>query len=190
MAMTNVYTGAYGQLVLANEDTAEGRDAQKVIETFEIQTVGRVTDVRVYVNTHLEEFHEVGRRHPTSRHSGNIHISGEVGHAYVNGALLYLLMGRGARPTRDPEPYVQPAFSMVLTLADPAVPGVSTGLELKGVKFQNWAFTLPEDDFVVENLAFKALTIVTRNHTGAGGAAGGGGAQAGLVPEFAEQANA
>ena len=59
------------------------------------------------------------------------------------------------------------------------------------MKFQNWAFTLPEDDFVVENLAFKALTIVTRNHTGAGGAAGGGGgAQAGLVPEFAEQANA
>ncbi len=187
MAMTNVYTGAHGSLVLANEDTAEGRDAQKVIEKFEVQTVGRVTDVRVYVNTHLEEFHEVGRRHATSLHPGNVHISGEVGRAYVNGALLYLLMGRGARPTQDPEPYVQPAFNMVLTLRDPALPDVGTALELKGVKFQNWAFTLPEDDFVVENLAFKALTISTINNSGGGG---GGGAQAGLVPEFAEQANA
>lgn len=33
MAMTNVYTGAHGTLVLANEDTPEGRDAQRVIET-------------------------------------------------------------------------------------------------------------------------------------------------------------
>lgn len=186
MAMTNVYTGAHGTLVLANEDTPEGRDAQRVIETYEIQTVGRVIEVKVWVNTHLEDFHEVGRRHATSLHPGNIHIGGEVGRAYVNGALLYLLLGRGARPTQQPEPYVQPTFNMLLALNDPAVPGNRTSLELKGVQFENWAYTLPEDDFVLENLAFKALTISTINEE----APGGGGDATALLPEFADEATA
>src|SRR5687768_2152341 len=98
MPSTNVYTGSNGPLTLADEDTAEGRDAKTITEFFEIQTVGRVTGVRLAVQTDLEEFHEVGRRHPTSLHPGNIHISGSVERAYINGALLFLLLGRGARP--------------------------------------------------------------------------------------------
>jgi hypothetical protein len=159
MAMTNVYTGANGTLTLANEDTPEGQDAQRVMEEYELQAVGRVTDVKISVETDLREYHEIGRRHPTSLHSGNICIGGEVGRAYMNGALLQLLLGRGAAPTAQPEPYVQPAFNMTVTLNDPAVPGNTASLELRGVKFQNWAYSLPEDDFVMENLAFKALSI-------------------------------
>jgi len=30
---------------------------------------------------------------------------------------------------------------------------------LHGVKFENWAFSLPEDDFVMENVTFKALFL-------------------------------
>jgi hypothetical protein len=159
MAMTNVFTGANGTLTLAFEDTPEGQDAQSVIELYQITTVGRVVNVEVCVQTDLEEFHEIGRRHATSLHPGNIHISGRVGRAYMNGALLFLLLGRGAAPTQIAEPYVQPSFSMRLSLNDPAVPGNTASLELKGVKFQNWGYAMPEDDFVLENLNFKALTI-------------------------------
>jgi len=111
------------------------------------------------VQTDLEEFHEIGRRHPTSLHPGNIHISGKITRAHINGALLFLLLGRGARPTAEAEPYVQPVFNMVVTLTDTAVPGNAAGLELKGVKLQNWGYSLPEEDFVMENVTFKALTI-------------------------------
>jgi hypothetical protein len=159
MAMTNVYTGANGTLSLAIDDTPEGRDAQAVLETYEIVTVGRVTGVEICVQTDLEAFHEIGRRHPTSLHPGNIWISGKVQRAYINGALLDLLLGRGAAPTQIPEPYVQPTFNMSVALNDPAVPGTSATLELKGVKFQNWAYHMPEDEFVMENLNFQALTI-------------------------------
>lgn len=104
MAMTNVFTGANGALTLADEDTPEGRDAKAVLDTYETRTVGRVTGVRIQVQTDLEEFHEVGRRHPTSLHPGNIHISGTVDRAYINGALLFLLQGRGSAPPASPNP--------------------------------------------------------------------------------------
>lgn len=159
MAMTNTYTGANGTLTLANEDTPEGRDARAVVDTYGMTTVGRVTGVKVCVQTDLEAFHEIGRRHPTSLHPGNIRIGGSVDRAYINGALLDLLLGRGAAPTQIAEPYVQPTFNMTVALTDPAVPGTSASLELKGVKFENWDYTMPEDDFVMENLTFQALTI-------------------------------
>jgi len=159
MALTNVYTGSNGVLTLADEDTPEGKDAKAVVDTYQIQTVGRVAGVEIAVQTDLEEFHEIGRRHPTSLHPGNIHINGKITRAHINGALLFLLLGRGARPTAEAEPYVQPVFNMVVNLTDPAVPGNAAGLELKGVKLQNWGYTLPEEDFVMENVTFKALTI-------------------------------
>lgn len=173
MALTDVFTGAHGTLTLASEDTPEGADAKAVVDTFAIQTVGRLTDVQVRVDTALKEFHEVGRRHPVSLSPGDICISGSVGRAYVNGALLMLLMGRGAAPSAVPEPYVQPTFTITLRLADPARPGTSLSLEIGGVKFQNWHYTLPEDDFVAENLHFKALTIRVVDRDGSGGGDGG-----------------
>ena len=159
MAMTNVFTGANGTLTLAVEDTPEGHDAKAILDAYELQTVGRVTEVQVHVDTEVAEFFEVGRRHPVSLHAENVHISGSVGRAYVNGALLFLLLGRGAAATAVPEPFVEPTFNISLAHADPAHPGSSATLELKGVKFQNWDYALPDEDFVMENLTFKALTI-------------------------------
>jgi hypothetical protein len=68
---------------------------------------------------------------------------------------------------------VQPTFNISLALNDPAVPGNTATLELTGVKFQNWAYVMPEEDFVLENLAFKALTIsvVDKEAPAAGGEA-------------------
>lgn len=159
MSLTTVYTGSSGTLTLADEDTPEGHEAKAIQDAYELQTVGRVTEVRIDVRTELTEFHEVGRRHAASLHAGNVSISGRVGRAYVNGALLFLLLGRGAAATQVPEPYALPTFNLTVTLADPAVPGNSLTLELGGVKFQGWSYGLPEDDFVMEDLTFKALTV-------------------------------
>jgi hypothetical protein len=186
MALTNVYTGSNGVLTLADEATPEGKDAKLVIDKYEIRTVGRVAGIEIQVQTDLEEFHEIGRRHPTSLHPGDIHISGKITRAYINGALLYLLMGQGARPTDVKEPYVQPVFNMVVQLNDPAVPGNTTELELKGVKLQNWSYSMPEEDFVMENVTFKALTIRTTNSQ----APPSGGTPVALVPDFPTSANA
>ncbi len=185
MALTNIYTGANGTLTLAIEDTPEGNDAKAVLDTYDLLTVGRVTNVELYVHTDLEEFHEIGRRHATSLHPGNIHISGKVGRAYINGALLFLLQGRGSSPSNIAEPYVQPTFNMSVSLNDPAAPGNTVALELKGVKFQDWGFSLPEDDFVMENLTFKALTIRVLDRSAANG-----GEPTAKAPEFSESANA
>lgn len=159
MALTEVFTGAHGTLTLASEDTAEGADAKKVVDTYAIQTVGRLTDVTVKVDTALKEFYEVGRRHPVSLSPGDIAIAGTVGRAYINGALLTLLLGRGAAATAIAEPYVQPSFTITLLLFDPARIDDPVLLEIRGVKFENWRFTLPEDEFVMESLCFRALAI-------------------------------
>ncbi len=165
---TEIFTGANGTLVFQGGDGPEGVDAQAVMDlpAYNVFTVGRVTDVQVHVNTDLEEFHEIGRRHATSLHPGNIHIEGKVGRAYINGALLYLLLGRGALPTTTNEPYVQPALTMNISLENPAVPGNRMILDIYGVKFQNWSFSLPEDDFVIEDVTFKALRINVRDSDG------------------------
>lgn len=186
MALTNVFTGANGSLTLASESTPEGNDASAVTTTYSLTTVGRVTDVEIQVDTELEEFHEIGRRHAVSLHPGNIHISGKVGRAYVNGALLFLLLGRGTAPTNVAEPYVQPTFNMTVALSDPAAPGNSVSLELKGVKFQNWGYRLPEDDVVMENLFFRALTIRVLDRE----APEGGGEATAQAPSFGDSANA
>lgn len=186
MALTNVFTGANGTFTLASESTPEGNDASAVMTTYNLTTVGRVTDVELHVQTELEEFHEIGRRHAISLHPGNIHISGKVGRAYVNGALLFLLMGRGSAPTNIAEPYVQPTFNMTVALTDPAVPGNSVSLELKGVKFRNWSYNLPEDDVVMENLSFRALTIRVLDRE----APEGGGEATAQAPTFEDSATA
>ncbi|MGR9052194.1 MAG: hypothetical protein ACU84J_06055 [Gammaproteobacteria bacterium] len=171
MANTNVFTGAHGTLTLASLDNPEGRDAGSVVTTYQIQTVGRVQDVKVFVQTDLEAFHEIGRRYPTSLHPGNIHISGEVGRAYINGALIGLLLGRKAFLPDTTEPFVQPAFNMVFRLQDPAAVAedgpIIAGLDVNGVKFQNWSYHLPEDDFVLERVTFKALSVEISDAEGA-----------------------
>lgn len=169
MAFSDVYTGVNGTLTLVSSDSPEGADAESVLGSYglsEAAAVGRVTGIELHVETELEEFHEIGLRHASSLHPGNIHIWGKVHRAYVNGALLYLLMGRGTSPNNIKEPYVQPSFSMNIILDDPANPQIRSMIDLYGVKFENWSFSLPEDDFVLENSRFKALRVNVRDEEG------------------------
>jgi hypothetical protein len=52
---------------------------------------------------------------------------------------------------------------MNVVLADPAIPDNRLLLDVLGVKFQNWSFSLPEDEFVMENVTFKALHVNVRD---------------------------
>ena len=186
MAMTNLYTGANGLLMLTGDTTAprkrEGDDADALLgnQMYDMTVVGRVSDVEIRVETDLQGYYEVGQRHPTSLHPGDIHIRGKIGRAYINGALLFLLLGRGANPNNINEPYPQPALLMHLILQDSAVPSTRSVLTLEGVKFENWAFALPQDDFVMENVSFKALRIRVQDEE----APASGGTRNVKVPQF------
>jgi len=164
MALTNVFTGKNGIISLQTSGTdPEAADATAILNSAlgsATPTVGRATGIRVAVQTDLEEFHEIGHRHPIVLHPGNIHISGSMDRAFLSGALILLLLGRRAAATNQPATYPQPAFTINIFLDDPAVPGKSAGVVLGGVKFQNWGLTMPENDFVMENVTFRAMTIV------------------------------
>lgn len=161
MANTNVFRGSDATLTLAPSDAEmpEGAAANEVIETFELSPVGRATGVEVYVETDLEQYHELGRRHAVQLRPGNINISGKITRAYINGALLRLLLGQGALPERASEPYPQPSFNLQLLTEDPATPGTTSTITVHGVKLENWAHQLPEDDFIMESVTFKGLFI-------------------------------
>lgn len=162
MPNTNVLRGSSATLTLSSIDSREGLLAEGIFNTeYSIGTVGRVSGVEVYVETDLEAFHEIGRRHPVSLHPGNVNIRGRVERAYINGALLRLLMGDQAETSPSPEE-LQPAFNMVIDLTDvSSSPSgqVGTKIIVSGVQFENWNVIVPEDDFVMENATFKALRI-------------------------------
>jgi hypothetical protein len=160
---TNVFRGSDATLTLSVESTPEGQAAKDVIDFYKLSPVGRASNVEVQVATDLETYHEIGKRHPAALRPGNIEISGKIGRAYINGALLRLLLGAGAVPTRTAEPYPQPSFNIMLDLKDPAVPTTTSTITVHGAKFENWAYTLPEDDFVMEAATFKGLFITVED---------------------------
>ena len=163
MANTNVLTGGHGTLTLAPLDTPPGQDAESIIAAYEIQqAVGRVTGIRVCVETDLEEFHEIGFRHVTSLHEGNIHIHGTIDRAYINGALLNLLLGEAAS-SRPPASWAQPAFNITVLVDNPAMPGTRSSITLHEVKLDQWNYTMPEDDFVMEGASFQALYMTVED---------------------------
>jgi hypothetical protein len=169
MPNTNVFTGSDATLTLAIDSTPEGQAAKETIDFYKLSPVGRATNVEVYVQTDLEQFHEIGKRHAAALRPGNINISGKIGRAYINGALLRLLLGKGALSAREAEPYPQPSFNLMLDLKDPAVPGTSSTITVYGVKFEGWVYSLPEDDFVMESVTFKGLYIAVEDKEGATG---------------------
>jgi hypothetical protein len=158
MANTNVFRGSDGALVLAVDAGVEGDQAQAIIEEYSLTPVGRVTNVEVQVSSELKPFHELGQRYPTELRPGNINITGSIQRAAINGALLKLLLGEAAQ-SRPAGTFVSPAFNLDLRMENPARPGVSSAVTLHGVKIQNWSYAIPEDDFVMERVEFRALWI-------------------------------
>jgi len=112
------------------------------------------------VTNDVKPFHELGQRFPTELRPGNINVYGTIERAYINGALLRLMLG-GAADSRPAATFVGPSFNLSLQLRNPALPDQSATVTVMGVQISEWDYTLPEDDFVMEQVSFRALWIKT-----------------------------
>jgi hypothetical protein len=119
-----------------------------------------VQDVRVEVHSDVKAFHEIGQRYATQLRPGNISIRGTIKRAFINGALLKLMLGEaaGSRPAAS---WTQPSFNITLLLENAAQPGTRSTVTLYEVMVEDWIYGIPEDDFVSENIAFQALYMST-----------------------------
>ncbi len=162
MANSRVFTGADGSITLSPSQGPEGDKAKDVISAYEMLTVGRVQKVRVEVTSEIRPFHEIGQRYATELRSGNVTIQGTIGRAYINGAMLKLLLGEAAdqRPARS---WAQPAFNITLLVESPAAPGVTSNITLHDVKIDQWVYEMPESDFVMESVGFQALYLTVQD---------------------------
>lgn len=162
MANSSVFTGADGAITLAKVQGPEGDKADAVLSAYNLATVGRVQNVRVEVQTTVRAFHEIGQRYATELRPGNVAVRGTIGRAYINGAMLRLLLGEAAdgRPAAS---WVQPSFNISLLLANAAVPTVTNTLTLHDVKLDSWVYAMPEDDFVLESIGFQALYVTVED---------------------------
>jgi hypothetical protein len=164
MPNTNVFRGSDATLVLAVDDSAtvEGGLADGLISNYEFSNVvGRLQDVTIRVDNEVRAYHEIGKRMPAELRPGNVNITGSASRAHINGAMLKLLLGDAAGASAPAEPIPQPTFNVVIALKNPSLPENSSTVTLFGVKFTSWSFTLPEDDFVMEGVTFKAMRIST-----------------------------
>ena len=159
MPNSHVFTGLDGAITVAVEVGVEGDAAKAVNDTYGLTPIGRATGVDVAVTADIRPFHEMGQRYATELRSGNVYIQGTIGRAHVNGALLRLMLGDGAAGTRPAASFVSPTFNLSLRMENSAFPGSSSTVSVHGVKLDRWSFTMPEDDFVMEQVGFKALWV-------------------------------
>ena len=158
MPNTNVFRGSDASLALATDSGPEGESATAVIDEFELTPVGRATGVTVLVESDLKPFHELGQRYATELRPGNVNVSGTIARAYINGALLRLMLGEAAS-SRPAGTFVSPTFNLNLRLENPAVPDTSSTVTVYGVKLDRWSYDIPEDDFVMEKIGFQGLWV-------------------------------
>jgi hypothetical protein len=155
---TNVYRGSDGTISVAVDQGPEGDKAKEVVDAYSLTPIGRATGVTVRVTNDVKPFHELGQRFATELRSGNMNVYGTIDRAYVNGALLKLMLGDAAnsRPAGSP---VSPTFNLSVRLENPALPGNAATLTIAGVKIAQWDYALPEDDYVMEKVEFQALWV-------------------------------
>lgn len=159
MAAT-VYSGADGTISVAVESGPAGDKAKAVIDKYSLTPVGRVTGVTMRVTNDVKPFHELGQRFATDLRPGDINVYGTIERAYINGALLRLMLGDAA-DSRPAGSFVGPSFNLSLQLVNPALPNISATVTVMGVQLNEWSYSLPEDDFVMEKVSFRALWIKT-----------------------------
>lgn len=168
MPNTNVFTGMDGAISIAVDDAAspEGQAASAVADAFGLSPIGRATGVTLTVESAMRPFHEIGQRYATELRPGNVDVSGTMARAHINGALLRLMLGDAAAGTRPAGAFVSPTFNLSLLLENPATPGNTSTVAVHGVKLDGWTWTMPEDDFVLESVSFRALWISVEDGEG------------------------
>jgi hypothetical protein len=161
---TTVYRGSDGTISVAVEQGLEGEKAQAVAEAYSLTPIGRVTGVTVKVTNDVKPFHELGQRFATELRPGNINVYGTIERAYINGALLKLMLGDAA-DSRPAGTFAGPSFNLSVRLENPSLAGVSATLTVMGVKLSEWNYSLPEDDFAMEQVSFRALWVKVEDKT-------------------------
>lgn len=159
MANTHIFTGADGAISVAAESGVAGDLASEIADTYSMTPIGRAVGVTAQVESQMRPFHEIGQRYATELRPGNVNVTGSVGRAHINGALLKLMLGEGAEASRPGGAFVSPAFNLSLRLENPGYPGNTSTVTLHGVRFDGWSLNFPEDDFVMEEVSFKALWV-------------------------------
>jgi hypothetical protein len=164
MPNTSVFTGADGSISLStvSSDGKEAEVAEGIISGNGIATVGRATGVSIEVSSDIKAFHELGQRYATELRAGNVAVRGTINRAYLNGAMLRLLLGEAA-DARPANSWAQPSFNITLLAENAAVPGVKSTITLHGVKLDHWSYSVPEDDFIVESATFQALFLTVQD---------------------------
>lgn len=162
---TTVYRGSDGTISLATETGPEGERAAAINDQFSLTPIGRVTGVTVRVTNDVTPFHELGQRIATDLRPGNINVFGTIDRAYINGALLRLMLGDAAE-SRPAGTFVSPSFNLAVRLENPTVPGITSTVTVLGVKINEWNYDLPEDDFAMERVAFRALWVKVEDKSG------------------------
>ena len=159
MPNTHVFTGLDGVISVAVESGVEGDAAAAVNDTYQLTPVGRATGVTIEVRSDIRPFHEMGQRYAPELRSGNVFVKGTIGRAHVNGALLRLMLGDGGAGSRPAGSFVSPTFNLSLRLENAAFPGNASTVTVHTVKLDEWSLSVPEDDFVMEQVGFQALWI-------------------------------
>lgn len=163
---TNVYRGSDGTISVAVETGPEGDLAAAINDEYGLTPVGRVSGVTVRVTSEVKPFHELGQRFATELRPGNINVQGTIERAHVNGALLKLMLGPAAQ-SRPQGGFSSPSFNLSLRLENPSLPGNSSTVTVMGVKLDQWNYSMPEDDFVMEKIGFQALWVKVEDATAA-----------------------
>jgi hypothetical protein len=163
---TNVYRGSDGTISVAVETGPEGDLAAAINDQYGLTPVGRVSGVTVRVTNEVKPFHELGQRFATELRPGNINVQGTIERAHVNGALLKLMLGPAAQ-SRPQGAFSSPSFNLSLRLENPSLPGNNTTVTVMGVKLDQWDYSMPEDDFVMEKIGFQALWVKVEDATAA-----------------------
>ena len=152
------FTGTDAVISLAVEGSPAGDAAKSIVDTYSLTPVGRVTGIEVRVSSELIPIHETKQQYPTEIRTGNVTVSGTIDRAYINGAMLKLLLGAAAE-SRPAGAWVQPTFNILIQMANPANPDTSSTVQIHGVKFQNWSLHIPEEEFIMEKVEFLGLWI-------------------------------
>jgi hypothetical protein len=158
----DVFRATDAVLVLGVDDknAPEGAAADALVSQYGLSNaVGRLHGVTIVVASDVRPFYEIGRRYPTHLRAGVVATSGTIERAHINGALLRLLLGDGAKSPPAAANFVQPSFNIIATLQDPSRPGQQTTIIVFGAKLSRWNYNLPMDDFVMEQVTFQALRV-------------------------------
>ena len=108
---------------------------------------------------HWPTLREMGQRFATELRHGNLNVYGTIGRAHVNGALLKLMLGTAPAQSRPQGAFPNPSFNLSIRMENPGQPGNFSSITVMGVKLSEWNLNLPEDDFILENVAFRALWV-------------------------------